>query len=142
MTFEYNWSGLNNVAEYMASGMPYVTASTATETPWGVNFPFVTKFVTVNNTGAADITFSFTVGGNLPSGSNYFTVAGGESYTADLRLKTLYIAGTETYEVMAGLTQIEAKSYPILSGSTGWFDATASGSLLPPGYYYGYEGIE
>ena len=147
MPFEYNWSGLNNVAEYMASGLPFATASTATATPYGINFPWVTKFFTVNNTGGTAITFSFTVEGNLPSGSNYFTVAAGESYTADIRIKTLYVAGSDTYEVLAGLTQIDKKGYPILSGSGisgsgNWFDGSNPSGPIPPGNYFGYPGIE
>ena len=54
------------------SGIPYVTSSTPTEcavaangvAPVQITFPYVTKFVTVNNTGTNDLRVAFTFSGS------------------------------------------------------------------------------
>jgi len=138
-SFQYPAPGASSVLEYQASGLPYVTQSVATTTPAKVELPFVTKFFTVKNNGASDLAVGFTSNGVL--GSNRFTIPASSSYTGDIRVADLFFAtdaGTATYELIAGLTQIPRKNWFILTGSLVGF----SGSQKTYGMRgFGYLGI-
>ena len=116
------------------SGIPFVSASIAVnkggEVPTRVSFPYVTKFVTVQNlaTGSEKplrVGFSVlgTTGSNANDGfDNYFVLDNGESYTGELRVSQIYLLGAQrpltngaeclgvvtTASVIAGCTGINA----------------------------------
>ncbi len=116
--FNYPASGLNNVGEYQASGLPWVTSSQATTTPYQIAFPFVTNEIVISNSGSAPLRVGFTQNGI--NGSNYFTVLAGHVATFDVRVTYIYIrsdSSTANYSMYAGLTQIPFKSMPVLTGS-------------------------
>ncbi len=78
--------------------------------PVQLNFPNVTKFITVKNRETS-LRVGFSALG--VTGSNYFVVNGNETYTADLRVAQLFFLGnvsglTCSFSVVAGLTGIEA----------------------------------
>lgn len=138
MTFYQQPSGPNNVLEYQASGLPYVTQSA---TPSGagntgkVEFPFVTKFFFVKNIGPAPLDVGFTQNGVL--GTNKMTLPVSGTYSGDIRVVDLhfYSAGTATnYEVVAGLTGIPRRSFPRLTGSLDVFSGSAQDT-------HGYNGL-
>lgn len=113
-------AGLHSVGSYQASGIPYATSSVIAaalgNAPTRVQFPNVTKFVTIKNTdsslyvraGFSSIGVSGTVAGN----SNFFLLSPAESYTADLRITDLFLLGDTTasctVSIIAGLTGIRA----------------------------------
>lgn len=120
--FQYPSSGPNNTMEYMASGLPFVTASVATATPFRIDFPYVTSEIYIQLSGSTTSTarLGFTEQG--VNGSNYFVVDSVQGATAfRIRCKTIYIrtnTGTApSYSVMAALTTIPNKSFPTLTGS-------------------------
>ena len=147
-----NWpkSSPNAVAEYQLSGVPYVTQSnatavassgvavgkTSTVTPTRLDFPFVTRWIQVENIGATDMRFGFTENGVKGNGEgktwahNYITLQAPEASNADtrcttmrleLRCRTLYFLGensTTGFQVIAGLTSVPAVMFPILTGSS------------------------
>lgn len=108
----YNW-----VAEYQVSAVPWVTSSQVS----GIrrhDFPQVTKFVTVKNlSGPGAMRIGFTLLG--VQGSNYFALSSGESFSGDFRIRTLFLSASSAtdYSIVAGLTTIEARQMPILTGS-------------------------
>lgn len=120
MPFQAPGSGQGNVAEFMMSGLPYVTSSTvASGAVYAIQFPYMTKDFTIKNAGDAILSVGFTLSGTL--GSNRFTLPPSASFSGDLRIRTLYVAGfngTATYEVVAGLTLIGTRGFPILTGSS------------------------
>ncbi len=78
-----NWQkpGVNHVPSYQLSGIPYVTSSVSnTEVkasnggagvaskPLKISFPYVTKFVTIRNTGANQLRLAFTYSGSYAPG--------------------------------------------------------------------------
>jgi len=138
-TFNYPASGLNNAAEYIASGLPWVTSSQATTSPFSYNFPFVTNMITVANSGTLPLRIGFTQNGvNGVGGSNYFVVPAAATVDLDVRVRTLYVrsdSGTISYSIFAGLTQIPSRGFPLLTGSAAQFNPNATGSQ------YGYDGI-
>lgn len=138
-------SGPSNVLEYQASGLPFVTQSTAPAagSTSKIEFPFVTKFITVKNNGAGTLAFGFTSAGTL--GSNKYTVPPSGSWQGDIRVMDLFVTTTvgaaPTYEVLAGLTQIPRRNFFILTGSLTAFSGTQAQLLPLGGRGFGYPGI-
>jgi hypothetical protein len=92
-----------------------------------LNFPQVTKFVTIQNNGAAAstaIAVGFTQNGLKPANSNYIILSGTNTFTADLRVDRLFISGavgaTVPYTVIAGLTPIQQKEFLTVTSSNGF----------------------
>ena len=148
MTFQPPASGLNNVAEYMASPLPWVSSSViASGSVWTINFPKVTSEIHVHNAtpGASSVGVAFTMSGAL--GTNRFLVgtnqtAGssyvGETFSFRARVKTLYIVGltgSSTVSVYAGMTMVNPRTFPILTGSA----PVVSSTQEDP--YYSYDGL-
>jgi hypothetical protein len=113
-------NGYGFVSEYQVSALPYVTNSIAgNSTTTRIMFPFVTRFLTVKNTGVQYLKVGFTNNGVL-NGGNSFLLAPSGSYTGEWRVKDLFLlsaASTTTFEVVAGLTSISRNDAPFLSGS-------------------------
>jgi hypothetical protein len=141
MPFQYPSSGQNNVAEYQASGLPYVTHSqVAAGTVNQISFPFVANVFNIKNNSSGILRVGFTRNGVL--GTNYFSLPVSGAFEAKIRITDLFVtaeAGTLDYEVVAGLTSIVPTNFFILTGSYVGF----SGSTISPinSRYYGYDGI-
>ena len=122
--------GFNNVGSYQASARPFITAScdvpasgTNMALAFKVEFPKVTKFVTIRHDGndtvsdanMSDMRFAFASGGPGPS-YNYVRLAPSSSYSADVRVTRLYMMAESSVKakatVIAGLTQIESIHLP------------------------------
>ena len=116
--------GVGSVGQYQMSGQPYATASLeiADGVASEVTFPYVTKFITVVNShqgSSAPLLFGFSALG-VTNTNNYISLANGESYTGEWRVRSVFLAGDgapTTGSVYAGLTGVEA---PLdYSGSAG-----------------------
>ena len=150
-----NWqkSGPNHVPAYQASGIPYVTSSAASEVPGidgnsassepiAVHFPYVTKYVTVRNTGINELRIGFSVRGMFApeerqpaslSGAakadvsatdhkNYFLIPTGSGdaragsiQTFDVRCKSIYFM-SDASDNSPGAAQ--ATSFSLFAGLT------------------------
>lgn len=126
MTLQPPRSGPNNVAEYQASGLPWVTSSIVTSAVWRIDFPYVTNFIAVHAHSGA-IRLGFTENG--VNGSNYILLQSGDSYpTWTIRCKSLFLrsnaAGTGSISMMAGMTMIQERDFPILTGSAVYHTGT------------------
>lgn len=168
MSSQWPKAGPNHVPSYQTSGIPYVTSSAdgtvvlaANEkAPTEVHFPYVTKFVTVNNIGSNDLRVAFTFSGSYAPGEvttenltldvdhprNYFVIkkqAAGAipTVTFDIRCKSMFFladnSGTTGFSLVAGLTTIPAESFPILTGSV----TGSATTLYPDGTFPGFEGV-
>lgn len=141
MPFQYPSSGQNNVAEYQASGLPFVTHSQVVAgTVNQVSFPFVTNFISVKNNTDGILRVGFTQNGVL--GSNYFSLPVSGSFEGRIRVTDLFIAaeaGTLQYEVLAGLTSVVRNNFFILTGSYTGFSGSLSDEVNPR--FYGYNGL-
>ena len=124
MGLNYPNMGMYYAAEFQTAALPYVTSTLAPGVGSGVlriDFEKITKFIQVNNLAPAGqyLRMGFTENG-VRGGNHYLINGGDESYAFDLRVKTLFFAGvTGSVEMslMAGLTCIDARQMPILSGS-------------------------
>ena len=125
-----NWpkAGPNNVNSYQLSGIPYVTGSTgAAETIAAkeFKFPYVTRFVTLSNSGNASdeqLILTFTANGSSVNPKNNFICPVNSSVTLDVRCKSVFITTTAEmfWSLCGGLTMIPTGSFPVLSGSNGF----------------------
>jgi hypothetical protein len=115
--------GLAAVGQYQMSGIPFATSSISvpaainTTSPIVVNFPQVTKFVTVQNVAGDGLRVGFSalgVTGSENGGKNYyFTLTTGSVYTGEFRVSKIFLMGTTsavTASVIAGLTGIPTGS--------------------------------
>jgi hypothetical protein len=141
MAFNYR-TGPNNVGEYQASGLPYVTQSAVTTSPFNIQFPFVTNELTVKNNSDGTLRVGFTQNG--VNGSNFFTLPVSGAYSGKLRVTDLFIrseTGTLTCEVVAGLTTIPRQDFYILTGALNVFSGSEQ-QILDYGLKgLGYDGI-
>lgn len=141
--FTYPESGLNNTAEYQASGLPFSKYYTfVAGSIQQVEFPYVTNELYIKNDGAGTVFVGWTYVG--VKATNKFSLASGESITLRMRVRDLYLSASAicTASVTAALTTIKKKQFPVLTGSLasadGWSTyVTSSGNR--PGF--GYDGI-
>lgn len=126
--FQYK-AGLNHVGSYQISGIPFVsggiTAPTGSGTPISVEFPSVTKFITVTNGSTVVSNAYLRVGysSNGVSGTNYSLVPPMTSVTYEVRATKIFLLGNTT--AITGLVSVAAG----LTGITGFNLATTySGS--------------
>jgi len=147
MPFQPPASGLSNTAEYMASGLPWVSSSVIPSgSTWRIDFPMVTSNLTIHNAGSAGsstMAVSFTLSG--AQGSNRFLLTNNtnvaDTFEEHVRVKTVFITALTNFvtaSVYAGLTTIQPKYYPVLTGSAPVaFDPT--GSIYEN--YLSYDGL-
>ncbi len=121
--FDYK-AGLGNVGSYQASSKPYLSSSiilSASNDVVEIKFPNVSRFLTIKNTGPdgsdeVELRVGFSENGvNGAVYENYLTLNNQESFSADYRVRALYMrvnptGGTTnaTASVIAGLTAIDA----------------------------------
>jgi len=120
--------GLRNAGSYQVSGHPYVTGSEISNgIEHTVNFPFVTKTVTVIASGSSNdpligITFNSTGSdAGVMNGNHYITLdSNGDSITFDVKCKQMFIHAlnaTSGFELYASLTGIGTTHMYGLTGS-------------------------
>ncbi len=106
---------------YVLPGLPFVTSSVIN--PAGVDtiqFPYLTKQVTVTNTAATGSGFTMRGGFTLSgvTSSNYFTLEPQQSVNLELRTGYLFLSSsaTGTYEVIGEMSSARNFNYPYFQG--------------------------
>ena len=123
--------GLGHVPAYLISAVPYVTSSISVEnssgTPTKISFPYVTKFVRVENIDQNNhLRVGFSENGvkaNPATKAHYFELEPSGSLSLDVRVSELFLlghTGTSTAQVAAGMTGVKTSHlYQNWSGSSG-----------------------
>lgn len=141
MAFQYPQSGPNNVAEYMASGLPWTTASSFNASAYRLDFPYVTNFVAVSTT-TGSLRIGFTQNG--VNGTNYFLVAPANGFfSIPVRCNTIFVRADTTAcsaSIVVGLTTIPQRNFPTLTGSGTYLTSSNSASLPQNVFGYGVPG--
>ena len=109
-------AGLNNVGSYQVSGIPFASGTIDCSTATKIEFPYVTRWVSVVNNSGTPCNVGFSqagvtnVGG---TGTNFFVLgkqsaANVPSTTERLELKVseLWISGSNSISIVAGLTNL------------------------------------
>jgi len=126
MAWNYYDAGIGNVASYQASGHPWVSGSNAlshASDEIQITFPYVTKSITVAQSGSGNLRIHFAPTGNMGPGTpnNYWQLDSDEdSITMNVKCSSIYLSpgtGTPGFQVFAELTRIETARMFELSGS-------------------------
>jgi len=122
--------GANYAAEFQSSGLPFVTSSTvpAAGSPARIDFPNVTRFITVSNRDTTTNTMSVGFTLNGVKGSNKYVLNPGQAVFLELRVRSIWLqgeSGTPAFSLCAGLTAVSSREMSILTGtlddgSVGW----------------------
>jgi hypothetical protein len=105
-------AGLNNVGSYQVSGIPYA----ATPTTTSIDFPYVTRWVNIINSGSSDVEVGFSSNGL--TGDDKFVVRGdSETGPLELKITQLYFSTTTGVSVVAGLTNLPVSRVDNISPS-------------------------
>jgi hypothetical protein len=115
------------VPAYQASAVPYVTSSLISAGEiHEITFPQVTRFFNIQNVGSSvtdEIAVGFTANGLLPVNGNYFTIGQGVSFRDEIRTTKLFVSCSSginmRYQIVAGLTNISANQFLLITGSNG-----------------------
>lgn len=112
-------AGLQNAASYQASGSPFVTGSTSLTGVMKIEFPRVTKSVTIHELTNNDLSFYFHADATA---LNKFVIDSSAHdhgpVTFDVKCKEIYISGSGlNFRLYASLTGIEATEMFELTGS-------------------------
>ena len=125
--------GVNHVGAYQVSGRPYATGSldATGASAIVVTFPTVTRWVSIVNHSTSALSCSFSANG---MGSNYFRVHGTDdnansapsTVRLELKVSELYFSGSNDFDVVAGLTNIDTARLKTSSG-TNWSGSSGVG---------------
>tara|TARA_R110002110_G_scaffold45191_1_gene138190 strand:- start:142 stop:528 length:387 start_codon:yes stop_codon:yes gene_type:complete len=124
MAWNYYDAGIGNVASYQASGHPWLSGSNAltSNQEIQITFPFVTKSITVAQSGSGVLRVHFAPTGSMVGVPNcYWQLDSDEdALTMNVKCGSLYLSagsGTPGFQVMAELTRIETARMFALTGS-------------------------
>lgn len=128
--------GLNSVGQYQMSGVPWQSGGyIAPFAESRIQLPYVSKSITIKNTGSNDVRLHFSNTGSWSQGgetfaanplvisnNRYFTVATGATFTYDIRCKEFWLSSPSSsagsgVEIAVELTQIDQNRMPALTGS-------------------------
>jgi hypothetical protein len=138
-------SGLSSAGAYQVSAIPYLSGSSATipgtnSASWQVSFPYITKWITIENKGSNALRIGFSDNGvrgitNDTPKENYFVLAapgdnGLSRITLDLRVKDIFLATdhatqTTTAQIVAGVTMIPTEE--LTGAQSNWSGSSGVG---------------
>ena len=138
-------SGISSAGAYQVSGVPYVSGSAAVipgtnNASWQVSFPYITKWITIENKGSNALRIGFSDNGvrgitNDTPKENYFVLAapgdnGLSRITLDLRVKDIFLATdhatqTTTAQIVAGVTMIPTEE--LTGAQSNWSGSSGVG---------------
>ena len=130
--------GLGSVGSYQMGGIPFASSSITvpvnSATPLKIQFPYVTKFVTVVNESvspAPAIRVGFSILGVSGSGTNFFLLDNGESYTGEWRIEDIFLISNTTAQssasIIAGLTPIPRGVPSFVATGNNWSGSSGVG---------------
>jgi len=102
-------AGLNNVGSYQVSGIPYLSGGIDATNGASLNFPHVTRWIQISNSGSAVLYYSYSLNGAAPTPGNYGIVFPDQSSPVlEVKATELYLNGgtAEGAFVAAGLTNL------------------------------------
>ena len=125
--------GVNHVGAYQVSGRPYATGSldATGASAKVITFPTVTRWVTIVNHSTSALSCSFSANG---MSTNYFRVHGTDNdansapstVRLELKVSELYFSGSDDFDVVAGITNIDVTRLDTSSG-TNWSGSSGVG---------------
>ena len=117
-----------NVAEYQASGFPYVITLSGAQSDTLIKFPYVTQWICVSGL-SADAFFAFKSGSSNDTTDNAMKFCVQETANASapifhVRCTDLYVTSTGDISIAAGMTSVPRSEFPDISNLEGVKTAT------------------
>jgi hypothetical protein len=111
-------AGLNNVGSYQVSGIPFLSGGIDATSGLTMQFPYVTRWVVVNNSGSADLNISLNENG-AGTGNYYTLTSGQQSPRLEVKITALGLEGGTSggVSVMAGMTNLPVSRIDNISPS-------------------------
>ena len=130
--------GLGSVGSYQMGGIPFASSSITvpvnSATPLKIQFPYVAKFVTVVNENSGSnvaIRVGFSILGVSGSGTNFFLLDNGESYTGEWRIEDIFLISNTSAQssasIIAGLTPIPRGVPSFVATGNNWSGSSGVG---------------
>ncbi len=105
MTYQYA-PGLGNAASYQVSGIPYVSGGIDATEAVSLSFPLVSRWIVVSNDGGSTMRIGFSQNG-VDGGTNYLSLPNGrQSPVLEVKATQIWLSGSNSCSIMAGLTGI------------------------------------
>ena len=124
-------AGLNNVGSYQVSGIPYVSGGIDATSGASLNFPHVTRWIQISNSGSAVLYYSYSENGAASTPGNYGIVFPNESSPVlEIKATELYLNGgtADGAFVAAGLTNLPISRVDNISpDGTNWSGSVGVG---------------
>ena len=125
--------GVNHVGAYQVSGRPFATGSVDCTNATKIEFPAVTRWIYVinNDNSSTDCRVGFSQEG-LENGGFYFVLGqppsngANASSTLELKVSEIFVSGSDTVYIVAGLTNISPTTLNTDSG-TNWSGSVGVG---------------
>lgn len=106
-------TSFQNVNEYLASGIPYVSNIAATSTH--ISYPTISKSLVVSSlVSSSNVAFSSTA-----DAAKTFVIPAGQVVTLPVRVKEIWVSTSGSMSICAALTVIPSGSMPDLSNWMG-----------------------
>ena len=147
--------GLGNVGSYQVAGRPFVTGGINATTAYGghthtyegyrLDFPYVTRWVCViNHDTENDCKVGFSENGL--KGTNFFRIGSGskgnQSMRLELKVQSLWFTGSDSFDVIAGLTGVDtARINNVSPSGSNWSGSLDSRLNLTAGATTPVDGI-
>ena len=118
-TMNHAYSHHGNVAEYQASGFPYVLTLNGAQDDTRVVFPYVTQWICVSGL-SADAFIAFKAGSSDDTTDNAMKFCVQESANAGppvfrFRCTEIYVTSTGSVSIAAGMTSVPKGDFPDIS---------------------------
>jgi hypothetical protein len=100
-------AGLNNVGSYQVSGIPYLSGGLDLTSGGSLNFPHVTRWIQITNSGSANLLYGYSENG--AGGSNVgIVLPNSTTPRMEVKVTELYMEGgtASGVYVAAGLTNL------------------------------------
>ena len=81
--------GLGNVGSYQVAGLPYVTSSAITNQEKEFQFTYITKSITLENTGSNDVYFRFS-----ENVDGHFKLPSTKKVELDVKCSSIFISAS------------------------------------------------
>jgi hypothetical protein len=100
-------AGLNNVGSYQVSGIPYLSGGIDATSGASLNFPHVTRWIQITNSGSADLYYGYSENGAAGNNAGII-LANSSTPRLEVKATELYMRGGENggVYVAAGLTNL------------------------------------
>ena len=126
-----------NVAEYQASGFPFVFTFAAGVTDKKIQFPFVTQWICISPLAGGPASFAFMSGASNDTSGNAmkFTVNITDENSPPIfrfRCVDLYVTSTGAVSIAAGLTSVHRDQFMDISELEGVKSITIAGTTTTP----------